>query len=247
MDGRRAAAGAGASCDAVLRVLRSQSDPMTIDTLSRNVGRAVSTVRFHLDHLVRDGLVTSSRAPARGPGRPRQVYRALAPEAVDGAAAYRLLAGLLAEELVRAGDTQAPIAAGRSWADQLDRSTPTIQRAAGEPQAAYAVRRVVELFDEGGFSPEWDAARRTIVLRRCPFMELATVRPEIVCGVHLGLVRGLLERLDADGAEGGRAEPHALPAQQVRLRPVLDGSGPCHLFLPARNRAATTTDRQLLA
>lgn len=47
-------------------------------------------------------------------------------------------------------------------------------------------------FDDLGFEPEGDADRLEVHLRRCPFLDLAHERPEIVCSVHLGLARGVL-------------------------------------------------------
>lgn len=49
-------------------------------------------------------------------------------------------------------------------------------------------------FDDLGFEPEGDAERLEVHLRRCPFLDLARERPEVVCSVHLGLARGVLEQ-----------------------------------------------------
>jgi predicted ArsR family transcriptional regulator len=40
--------------------------------------------------------------------------------------------------------------------------------------------------------PEGDADRLEVHLHRCPFLDLAHERPEVVCSVHLGLARGVL-------------------------------------------------------
>ena len=45
-----------------------------------------------------------------------------------------------------------------------------------------------------GFEPEGDVERLEVHLRRCPFLDLAHERPEIVCSVHLGLARGVLAK-----------------------------------------------------
>lgn len=63
----------------------------------------------------------------------------------------------------------------------------------------------MQVVDELGFAPE---VRRTatgaqVLLRACPFRELAAEHPEIVCSVHLGLIHGALEAL---GASTLRAE-----------------------------------------
>jgi predicted ArsR family transcriptional regulator len=56
---------------------------------------------------------------------------------------------------------------------------------------------VVDLLEELGFAPSPDARAGVVKLRRCPLLEAAHQYPEVVCGVHLGVVRGALEELGA--------------------------------------------------
>ncbi len=51
----------------------------------------------------------------------------------------------------------------------------------------------MRLLDEQGFEPE--ARENEILMHRCPFHDLAATHPEIVCGVHRGLIAGALEEL----------------------------------------------------
>jgi predicted ArsR family transcriptional regulator len=208
-------------------------EPTTLEAIVSEVGLSAATVRFHLSHLEKSGLITAARGPVIGPGRPKQTYRAVALEAVDGEAAYRLLAGLLADELARAADSMAPLSAGRAWAERVAKTAPVIPRRRGESAADYSRRLVVAVFDDGGFAPRVDAVGQVIELHKCPFMGLAEVRPEIVCSVHLGMVQGPLERFDTNGCAEERAgsEPG-----RARVRPVLDGSCPCLVFPPRKKR-----------
>lgn len=233
MSTQRTGAAAGASRALVLEALRSHSRPMAAEAIAGVVGLSVNTVRFHLDRLRREGTVTRRSTGPDGPGRPHLLYRAVAAEAVEGAAAYRLLAELLAEGLVRTGNTQATVEAGRSWADRLVAAhDPSVGASGGADQNGAAVARVVELFEDGGFAPELLADASSVALHRCPFIQLATTRADVVCTLHLGFVRGVLQRLQHLADAAGRA-PHRIEAELVRLRPVLDGSGPCLLTLPA--------------
>jgi len=59
-------------------------------------------------------------------------------------------------------------------------------------------REVVALLDRLGFAPSPDARVSVVKLRRCPLLEAAHKNPEVVCGVHLGVVRGALDELGAD-------------------------------------------------
>jgi len=48
---------------------------------------------------------------------------------------------------------------------------------------------LVDLLAELAFAPKRMSASDRIGLRHCPFLELARVRSEVVCPVHLGLMR----------------------------------------------------------
>ena len=79
-----------------------------------------------------------------------------------------------------------------------------------------AVDEVVHLHEQFGFSPELRRAKsgQEIVLKRCPFQELATTYPTVICSVHLGLIRGALAELGT-GVEADRFEPFAEPGACV--------------------------------
>jgi len=57
----------------------------------------------------------------------------------------------------------------------------------------------VAALDDIGFEPEAVSNGRTrqILLHHCPFREAAANNREVVCGVHLGLMQGLLSELNA--------------------------------------------------
>ena len=216
----------GVSRAAVLTALRAASLPLTVTDLAAEVGRSVNAVRFHLDRLVDDGLVRAVPERSDGrPGRPRLRYRAMPPEAVEAVASYRLLAGLLAEQVVAAGGAEAALETGRRWADGIldqpaGRPPEQDPPAAGPVPAADRVAELLHLLDEGGFAPRAVDDGGVLELHACPFMDLARERSDVVCTMHLGLVRRLLERW-------------GLPSGAL-LTPVLDGSGPCLVRLRPR-------------
>ena len=192
----------------VLTTLRQAGEAMTVQQVAETVHLSVATARFHLRRLEAGGLIRaeSEQQPHR-PGRPRVLYTARPPEAVDAGAAYRLLADVLADQLMAVAGPDGARAAGHRWADRI----------ASGAEPADAADRIVRLLDETGFTPALSGDRRRIELHTCPFMTLAQDRADTVCTVHLGLIQGLI-------AESGGA---------VRVRPVLDGSGPCVVELPA--------------
>jgi predicted ArsR family transcriptional regulator len=73
-----------------------------------------------------------------------------------------------------------------------------------------------------GFCPEADERATTARLTRCPLLETAKEYPDVVCGVHLGIVRGALEEYGADDTHTD-LEPFSEPGA-CRLE-LLTGTG----------------------
>jgi predicted ArsR family transcriptional regulator len=85
------------------------------------------------------------------------------------------------------------------------------------PAGARAARvEVVRLLDVLGFDPAADSAARSVLLRRCPLLDVAREHPEVVCQVHLGLVQGALEEMGRDRPDA-QLHPFAEPGG-CRLR-----------------------------
>jgi len=174
----------------LLEMLQSANEPLDAAQLAEAVGLHVTTARFHPKVLEQAGLVSRTGERAGRPGRPRQLYSAVAArEASEG---HRLLAGVLAGILAANPGFGPPAAemAGRRWAeDQMPAGTGL--------SADEGVRRVGELFDRLGFAPRLveDGPVRHLELDACPFRDTARAFPQVVCSVHRGLLRGALSRL----------------------------------------------------
>jgi predicted ArsR family transcriptional regulator len=206
------------SRDRVLALLRTSTAPLGVPAITGAVGLSANAVRFHLQNLIENGSVAQA-APADqpGPGRPAIRYTATPTEDNSPDSAYRLLSGLLARELSRSGSPDAASDAGRDWARALAPPRWT------DMSHADPIEVVGALFENSGFDPRRGPDGQTLELHRCPFLDLAVEQPDVVCGIHLGLVKGLLEEIGA--------------RREVRLIPVLDGSGPCLVRLTeARTR-----------
>jgi predicted ArsR family transcriptional regulator len=246
----------------ILDVLIDQPEPCTVGALAALTHQHPNTIREHLDGLVGGRLAVRTRAPAQGRGRPAWLYSA-APEvgSEPGAREYAGLASALATQIARSSrqPRSDSIEAGRMWGRDLIRDgrakaagdgataaagtsgTPEIPETpetAGAPvtpaiPAIAARREVVGLLDELGFAPLADARVGVVKLRRCPLLEAAHQCPEVVCGVHLGVVRGALAEL---GADAGRTE-------QTALQPFSE-PGACRLeLLPRTSKHATSRNR----
>jgi len=202
---------------ALFETLQRQPEPTTLAALIAATGRHENTLREHLEALVGQGLVRRQRAEPTGRGRPAWLYEA----AVDDEGAHRSeyagLASTLASAIHRTSDSprEDAIHAGMEWGHELARSTNKPKQS----KAAVAHRLVVALLDEIGFAPEYDARRSVVRLTRCPLLEAAHKYPDVVCGVHLGIVRGALETYG--GAEPSRTAlfPFSAPgACRLHLR-----------------------------
>jgi predicted ArsR family transcriptional regulator len=199
----------------ILEVVQEAEAPLGARELATRVGLHVNTVRSHLRVLAEAGLVSAGREERTGPGRPRVLYEAPA-EALDAPAlaSYRLLAQILASSL--AGSERDPSAqaeeAGRAWGAHLVRKPPPFTSTSREE----TIDEVVRFHEQYGFKPELRRARsgREIVLRRCPFQEVATTYQAVICPLHLGLIRGALAELGT-GVEADRLQPFAEPGACV--------------------------------
>ena len=141
---------------------------------------------------MKNGFATRLRDRVVRRGWPRYVYAA-APDSSPSEARlrnYRLLASVFAAYLHDAADPQAAAEeAGRRFgARSVDGAGD--EAGIGDGPSA-ALERVVRMLDDIGFRPELAPGGAEIRLRHCPFHELARDRQEVVCGIHLGLIRGL--------------------------------------------------------
>ncbi|SEF13530.1 helix-turn-helix transcriptional regulator [Jiangella alba] len=189
----------------VLRVVKEADAPLGIASIADRLGVHPNTVRFHLNTLTASGQVELVRPERHSPGRPPLLYRAVRAMDPTGPRHYRLLAEILAQQLLATPDARSRAAeAGRVWGEHLAMSE------AAEPAAP--VDRLVELLDGLGFAPERRIAdgQEQIGLRHCPFLELAETGADVVCPVHLGLMRGALAAWDA-GTTVERLDPFVEP------------------------------------
>ena len=197
-----------ASRVSILQLVRAAGGGLTAADVVAETGLHLSTVRAHLDRLAGTGLLVKARASGGQPGRPAWRYRAATADPAPAPAAYRVLAAALLEHLSKAGGDTREVAAqaGEGWGRQL---------AAAAREHTDPVDTVVEVFDGLGFGPRrLPAEPGTIHLHTCPFLELVGQNPDAMCGLHLGVVRGILRQ--RGGAGGGTVlEPFGAPAACV--------------------------------
>lgn len=195
-DGSLEGAPLSASRAHILETLREEGSALSLAQLAEMTGLHPNTLRGHLDELVSAGTVRRTRAPVEGRGRPAWLYVADGPDPAPGSE-YAGLAAALAIGLERTSvaPRAAAEAAGWEWGRDLAGQTPD------ETDSRRRVRLVLERL---GFAPR-DDRQATVRLTRCPLLQTARAHPEVVCGVHLGIVQGVLAE---SGADPGTAALH---------------------------------------
>lgn len=189
--------GLGPTRTQVLALLQDAGRPMTADEVGQRLDMHPNSVRFHLDALATRKDVVRDREPRSTPGRPRVTYAAT-PEAPRVARRRflllaQLLAGLVGEHL--ADPAAATEEAGRAWSQSL----PLPVRPGGTATEAEALDLVTDSLEEAGFESRAvdDRDGLRIEVTHCPFLEVASDNQHVVCSLHLGLMRGVIERLRA--------------------------------------------------
>ncbi len=186
--------------------VRESVESVTAGQIAELFNIHTNVARHHLDRLVTDGYLQVTRrhrSERRGPGagRPAKHYETTAKEISlqFPARRYDLLAELLARVIERiAPESAADIAEeiGREYGRELAGEVG-LSKDAGFETAINAVARVMMGV---GFDTEANTEQRQIVTRFCPFGEAASKHPEIVCKLDQGIVAGLLESANAQGA-----------------------------------------------
>jgi predicted ArsR family transcriptional regulator len=175
--------------------------PASTDELAARIALHPNGVRTHLQRMRDAGLLSHRRVS--GPrGRPRDEW-AIAPTASPGAEApqaYTALARWLARTIPPTRSRLREVeATGRKIGQEL---------AAGP--AASPAQAIVDQLAALGFQPQTQARPHGELgcrLANCPFRDSVRANPDVVCTLHRGLTRGLLDQL-APTARLARFVPH---------------------------------------
>lgn len=216
----------------VFDLVAAHESGATAHRLAEITGLHVTTVRHHLAALEEGGLVTATPISRPVPGRPEHRFVAV-PSATDrpdtGAesGSYRRLTAAL---LGRWGDDPGPASARAERAGDDWAARELSPRPQAEPRSLPdAARDASAVFADLGFDPRV-ADRGTdgveMALHACPYAQVVAERPDVVCSVHLGLLRGLIGRLGRPGGDVA-VGPWATPGRCVAvLTPPTDARPP---------------------
>ncbi|MGE3288727.1 MAG: helix-turn-helix transcriptional regulator [Pseudonocardia sp.] len=170
-----------------------QSGAVSRDEAATALGLARTTAAFHLDRLVDEGLlgVEFARRTGRsgpGAGRPSKLYRRSGCQ-VDVSVPerrYELAARLLADAV-----------AGAERSGASPRAVLDERAYRGGRELAAAGTELLATLEASGFAPVVEHG--DVTLTNCPFHALAHAHTELVCGMNLQLLTGLLDALAPTG------------------------------------------------
>ncbi len=189
------ARGLGPTRARVLALLQDTGEPMTAAAAAERLGLHPNGARFHLDALADEGLVAREPEQRGSRGRPRMLYAAAPATPRAAHRSYRFLAQMLTSLVGDAlpDPARSAEAAGEAWGRTLTTAS------AQEPGTSEVTEALVASLDRVGFEsrPVEDAEDPRLEITHCPFLEVAAERQEVVCALHLGLLRGAAEQLGA--------------------------------------------------
>lgn len=194
----------------IFRYIVDADRAVDVAELTEHFGLNHNAVRQHLAKLTAADLLVSGTVPSKGRGRPRLCYRvAPAVEARWGVESpYERLSTLLVE-MLRSGEAAEEV--GRRAGVRSDPD------AAADP-----IETLVEEMARHGFDPvvtrEGDEVE--VTLRSCPFASAAVRDPGTVCGIHLGIARGVADLVG--GMVVDELVPHDPRRAGCRLRVHLE-------------------------
>jgi len=185
--------------DRVLALLETSAEPLDAHLLADDLDLHVTTVRFHLNSLIEEGLVRTRQLESTKVGRPRLGYTAVPkPSYTDLVALLAARLGGTAEERERKA-----CEVGRDWAGMLG-FAPADTTDAG----AF----VIDALSRLGFETRSATSafgNHELTLCTCPLVEIARTNPEVVRGIQRGLIQQILD--DNAAALGARYTAAVFP------------------------------------
>ena len=177
------------------------------DEAAQAVGVSRTLAGFHLDRLVAEGLLEPSfrRLSGRtgpGAGRPAKLYRRSSRQLDVSlpSRSYELAARILATAVDASSNPRQQHALGKA-ARQIGEGigAEAKARAGSRPGKKRLVAGTVAALAAHGYEPERTPGE--IRLHNCPFHALVSEHKELVCGMNLALIEGVVAGLDLTGVK----------------------------------------------
>jgi predicted ArsR family transcriptional regulator len=168
--------------------VRNAGRPLTRADVADEVGISVRLAAFHLEKLLSEGFLEATYERGEelvGVGHPAKRYRptGLELEVSIPPRRYDLAAEILAEAL-EADSPDPPIESLAEVAAEYGRQVGRRAR------AGKGGSRLLTALNGIGYEPATTGDE--VVLRNCPFRQIAQAQPEIICQMNLALVAGVV-------------------------------------------------------
>jgi predicted ArsR family transcriptional regulator len=194
--------GLSAAALRVLRGLAGSQGPMTVAELAESLGGHPNTMRLHLQSLLKGGWAGELLQAPHGRGRPARAYvptaagtrAASSPPAVLVDTAFVEALAEHLEALPQPG--AAAVSIGRGWGERLGATRDHDGLVGAQIGQGFAAERTPD----------------GLAIRSCPLIESASRSPDVVCGLHQGLI-------DALAPEPMTLAPFARPGLCVAVTP----------------------------
>ncbi|HMU36134.1 MAG TPA: transcriptional regulator [Marmoricola sp.] len=207
MDFASQALGIGALADPTRRALYdyvvSQGSPVGREQAAADLGLASHNANFHLDRLVTEGLLEVeyrrlSGKTGPGAGRPSKLYMRAGREFSVSLPPrrYDLVGEILAAALSEPQASEDLPTALQQHAQQAGREAAG---AMADLDGDDDESRLTRVLAGQGFEP--DEVEGALVLRNCPFDALAQKYTNLVCGLNVDFVQGVIDGLGCAGLQ----------------------------------------------
>lgn len=205
----------------IIRLLRSSAEGLDVRQIAERLGHHPTGVRRQLQRMEARNLVTGDPAPSTG-GRPPVIWTVTARAIAEadfphsGWAMARSLARAIPASKERLREVEeAGVEMGRELVEEI------------ESVSGDGDDRVLSALTALGFAPERDGegAVARYCLKVCPYAEAVRENPQVVCTLHKGVVRGVVDRV-RPGAEltAFEARPPEIAGCLIEVTEPGDGS-----------------------
>jgi predicted ArsR family transcriptional regulator len=184
--------------------IRAARHPVTRDEAAAAVGISRKLAAFHLDKLVDAGALSARYEPAGGIRRVGRAPKVYEPSGMDIRVSiprrcHDVLAGILVEALAAEDRGENARDAARRIAGEHGAEIGAAEREMSRPGRLGAERALSlagKVLAERGYEPVRESPA-CLRLRNCPFHPLASVAPELVCGLNHAFLTGMVDGLQA--------------------------------------------------
>lgn len=179
---------------AIYLELARSARPLATADISETLDLHPNTVRPHLERMREAGLLDVQVGGRGDVGRPQHRYSiaanapSLGLEPPTMPVLARMVLSMAARLQASADDAEAV-----GWAEGVTRAGPYAQ-------APSTLEALVSDLDRLGFDPivtdaAGDPDAAVVAFGHCPFAQLAETHPELVCGLHRGLIAGFVAEM----------------------------------------------------